>query len=72
MTEDEVYRKGVENAEIAGRLMVENASLGRKVTQIETLIRGALAALSQPSTYPVDVEVAKKWISEAIAIAEGK
>jgi len=34
--------------------------------------KGALAALSQPATFPADIDAAKKWLTDAIAKAEGR
>jgi hypothetical protein len=42
---------------------------GGDVVTTRTLIacKGALAALSQPATFPADVEAAKTWLQNAIA-----
>ena len=34
--------------------------------------KGAIAALTQNKTYPIDIEVAKQFLSNAIAKAEGR
>lgn len=34
--------------------------------------KAALAALSQPMTYPADIAAAKKWLADAAAKAEGR
>lgn len=34
--------------------------------------KGAVAALTQNKTYPIDIEVAKQFLSNAIAKAEGR
>ena len=34
--------------------------------------KAALAAISQPMTYPADIAAAKKWLTDAVAKAEGR
>lgn len=49
-----------------------NARLIAAAPDLLAALKGALAALEQPKTFPVDVDVAKKWMRAAIAKAEGK
>ncbi len=38
----------------------------RKISLTETLVRGAIAVLSQPATYPEDIKHAKRLLSAAL------
>lgn len=49
----------------------ENAQLWAAAPDLLTACKGALAALSQESTYPADIQAAKTWLANAIAKAEG-
>ena len=46
--------------------------LNAEIAVLKTAMKGALAALSQPKTFPADINAAKKWLNDAIAQAEGK
>jgi hypothetical protein len=48
-----------------------NARLIAAAPELLEASRAALAALSQPSTFPADVDAAKTWLRDAIRKAEG-
>jgi len=41
---------------------------GYKIHNMEKMIRGAIAALSQHKTFPADIEAAKKFLETALTI----
>ena len=56
-------------------LEAENKANARLIAAAPDLLaacKAALAALSQPMTYPADIEAAKKWLTDAAAKAEGR
>lgn len=49
-----------------------NASLVEAAPTLLEACKGAIAALSQNKTYPVDIKIAKSFLSDAIAKAKGE
>lgn len=46
------------------------AELEEQRRELLVAVKGALAALSQPMTYPADITAAKRWLSDAVNKSE--
>ena len=53
-----------------GGTQVANINLIASAPDLLAACKAALAALSQPMTYPADIAAAKKWLTDAAAKAE--